>query len=460
MKNLILAIACLGITVVVLAQTSRDSIKVDQYGVKVERTSLGVEERNGILVLESVDSKYKFWLDNRINVDAATFWGQNKDYDKIGDGASIRRARFAIKAQLTPRWYGEIDVDFANGVFELKDAIVRYTGIKNLELQAGNFKENFSMSRNTSSRYQPLMERPMSSTTLGPSRSLGYNVKYQKDWLFASYGLFFHAVKDLETRTFVEDNNKDFGRKEGLAHTAKIVIQPLYKSEAVGLHLGGAISYRKPSTDVAPADYGSVRLSSRNSTSINRKKYLDTDVIKNVHHSFHTTAEIAAFYKALRFETAYIQEAVYIKKDAPAGFDQSTKVFKGAFVQSSYLLFGGHQRYDYNGAKFNQVKRGRSWGDVELAARYDYMNLNSRNIFGGAAESYTVGLNYYASKNVKVMVNYQYNNNDRYANGKGKLLVGHDASGNPTKDYKKVVESDGKAGVDYNMLSVRFEIDF
>ncbi len=97
---------------------------------------------------------------------------------------------------------------------------------------------------------------------------------------------------------------------------------------------------------------------------------------------------------------------------------------------------------------------------MELAARYDYMNLNSRNIFGGAAESYTVGLNYYASKNVKVMVNYQYNNNDRYANGKGKLLVGHDASGNPTKDYKKVVESDGKAGVDYNMLSVRFEIDF
>ncbi len=59
-----------------------------------------------------------------------------------------------------------------------------------------------------------------------------------------------------------------------------------------------------------------------------------------------------------------------------------------------------------------------------------------------------------------MQVNYQYNNNDRYANGKNKLFVGLDESGAPTKDYAKVVTAKGKAGVDYHMIAVRFEIDF
>jgi phosphate-selective porin OprO/OprP len=82
------------------------------------------------------------------------------------------------------------------------------------------------------------------------------------------------------------------------------------------------------------------------------------------------------------------------------------------------------------------------------------------NVFGGSAEAYTVGLNWWVNNNVKMQLNYQFNNNDRYANGKNKLNVGLDASGNPTKDYAKVVAADGKAGVDYHMLAVRFEIDF
>ena len=460
MKKFILSMACLGLSLTAYAQNEKDSVKLDQYGIKVDRKPLITEERNGILVMESKDSEYKIWFDIRVHVDAATFWGQDKDYDPIGDGGSIRRARFAVKGQVTPKWYGEVDVNFANGVVELKDAIVRYTGFSDWELQAGNFKENFQLSRNTSSRYQPLMERPMMANTLGPSRSMGVNAKYQKKWLFASYGLFFHAVEDAETRTYVEDNNKDYGRKEGLAHTAKVVFQPLYKNSDASLHIGTAVSRREPSTDVDPGEYGGVRISSRNATSINRKKYLDTDVIPNVDYSLFSTYELAGHYKAFRFETAYVQDNVYILDSAPSTQDKSTKIFRGAYVMASYVLFGGKHNYDYGGAKFNQITRGRSWGDIEIAARYDYMNLNSGGIYGGSGENYTFGVNYYASKNVRFSLNYQYSNNDRYANGKGKLYVGHDVYGNPTKDPSQVTESNGKAGVDYNMLSARIQIDF
>ena len=85
----------------------------------------------------------------------------------------------------------------ANGFPELKDAVLRYDGIKNVEIQVGNFKENFSMQRNTSSRFLQFMERPM-VTYLAPSRHLGANIKYCVPVFWASGGLFFQEVAGIE----------------------------------------------------------------------------------------------------------------------------------------------------------------------------------------------------------------------------------------------------------------------
>ena len=142
----------------------------------------------------------------------------------------------------------------------------------------------------------------------------------------------------------------------------------------------------------------------------------------------------------------------------PTAADPTPKKFWGWYAQAGYLLFGGSQRYDANGGKYTKIKPGKKWGDIELCARYEYLNLNCGNVYGGAAEAYTVGLNWWVNNNVKMQVNYQFNRNDRYANGKDKLKVGLDQEGNPTTDYTKIASP--KAGVSYSMLAVRFEIDF
>ncbi|WP_158211127.1 OprO/OprP family phosphate-selective porin [Myroides phaeus] len=460
MKKTLYLVSAFALSTLSFSQTKNDSLRYNQYGLQVERQSLSAEARNGILVFESKDEKYKLWLDLRVHVDGASFWGVEKDYDPIGNGARIRRARTAIKANITQDWYGEIDLNFADGRLELKDAIIRYDGFSNTELQIGNFKENFSIARNTSSRYQQFMERPMAAQALAPSRHLGINAKYQKDWLYASGGIFFQEIEDAEKADFVETNNKDYGRNQGMSYTGKIAFQPLHKHDDMALHIGAGISYRTPKTDVDPAKFGGSRFSTRNSTSINRKKYIDTGVINNVNYDLLYTFELAGFYKGFRFESAFIQNDTHIKDSAPEKENKQTKHFLGSYTQVSYLLFGGQQHYDYTGGKFNQVKRGRDWGDIELALRYDYLDLNSRDIYGGSGEAYSIGLNYYVNNNVKFMLNYQYNNNDRYANGKGKLLVGHDTNGQAVKDPSKVVEGKNKAGVDYSMLSFRIELTF
>ena len=456
MRKLISVLA-LATVVATAAYAQKATVKYNQYGVAVQSDVLDAEAQDGILVIESPNSGYKIWFDNRIQVDAATFFGEPDYADPIGSGAQIGRARFAIKAQVNELWYGEFDMDLANGLIELKDALVRYTGIPDLELQVGNFKENFSLQRNTSSRYIQFMERPMVCSALAPSRHIGINAKYAKNWFWASAGLFGQTVAGAEEWTNVADNNKDYGRSSGYSLTTKVVLRPLFMLENAGLHIGAAYSYRTMPIDVAVTDYGTYRASARNSTSINRKKYVDTNNLSGFDHNNLWTVEIAGHWKGLRYEAAYIGDNVHFAADAK---DPLTKNFGGWYAQAGYLLFGGSQRYDASGAKYTKVKYGRKWGDIELCGRYEYVNLNCDNVLGGSAEAFAAGLNFWMNNNVRIQLNWQYNNNDRYANGKGKLNVGFDANGKPTKDYAKVVAAAGKAGVDYHMLAIRFEIDF
>lgn len=463
MKRFTILMAFLAIGTIAGAQGKSDvkppqEVQYNQYGVQVEVDPLVTEAQDGIFVARSQKGDYKLWFDCRVQADGAAFFGEPDYADKIGNGTSIRRARFAVKAQIDKNWYGEVDMDMANGVFELKDAILRFDGIKNSEIQIGNFKEYFAFQRNNSSRYLQFMERPMIAQALAPSRHIGVNYKFAKNWLWASTGVFFQTIDNLETRTFVEDANKDFGRDEGYSSTSKIVLMPGWDKTNWGLHIAGAYSYRTPKNDDEVASTkgaDAVRFSTRNSNSINRKKYIDTGEIENVSHNNLYTAELAGYWGGFRGEAVYMGTDVY-------QFDNPTAMhLDGWYAQGGILLFGGKQRYDANGAKFTRVKRGQKWGDVELCARYEYINFNDPQLMAGGAQAYALGLNYYINDHVKCMVNYQYNDNDRYANGKGnKFNVGLDAAGKPTKDYTQVTNATGKAGVDYSMVSIRFEIDF
>lgn len=465
MKKILVTISLLCVATLSFAQIKTDDAEYNQYGQKVESTPVEAKLQDGILVFQAKQKDYKLWFDVRVQADGAFFFGApdfcsktvdgKENANHIGNGMNIRRARFAVKADLGKGWYGEIDTDFTSGTFEIKDAIVSYNPLSNLELKVGNFKENFSIDRNTTSRYLMFMERPM-VTALAPSRHLGFGVTYFKNWFWISGGAFGPELKGSEEQLALEDGNKDFGRNSGMSYTGKIVFRPLFKSQISSLHIGGAVSYREPkvtSTD----GYGVARYSTRNSTSINRKKYIDTDVIKGMDHEVALTGELAGHYKGFRAEAAYIARGAFLdQKINPL----KTQWMQGWYAQASYLLFGGRQNYDYSGGKPTRIDPGRDWGDLELAFRYEYADFNSKNYFGGSGEAYTVGLNFYPHKNIKIVINYQYNNNDRYANGKGKLYVGYDKNGAPTKDYKAVVGGKGKAGVDYSMLAMRVQVAF
>ncbi|HNX79155.1 MAG TPA: porin [Prolixibacteraceae bacterium] len=453
MKRLILFLClCFSSGLLMAQEDMKDDVRFNQYGKKVDRLPLAVEARDGILVMESKNQDYKLWFDIRVQTDGQLFFGD--DLNPIGNGASIRRARFAAKANLSKHWYGEIDLDFANGVLELNDAYINYDFLNGLASRVGNFKERFSMSQTASSRYLNFMERAMVVTTFAPSRHIGWETAYSGKRFLAVGGIFFQEVEDAEMRTYVEDNNKDYGRDEGISLTGKFVLQPFGFDAKKGLHLAYAYSYRTPKTDVAPGEYGMARYSTRSLSSINRKKFLDTDLVPNLDYSTLSNIELAAYYKGLGLQSEIIGNKTYRKNNL------ETLSFGGFYVQGVYMLFGGNQVYNKAEGEFTQPDKGKKWGDVELALRYDYVNLNNKDVYGGSAEGWTAGLNFYTAKNVKFQLNYNLLNHDRYASGKKKLYVGYDVTGALTKDPMKVADTKGKAGNDFSSIGIRCEIDF
>ena len=463
MNRILLIITILAsLTSFVNAQLDSSQI-TNQYGIIVDRHPLEPEFRNGILTFETKDNNYKLWFDNRVYIDGAYFF-DNNTYNEIGNGLTVRRARIALKTIIHKNWYGEIDLDFAGSETEMKDMVIGYISpvkkgiFSNLIFKMGNFKEGFSMEETTTSRYVTFIERSLISK-LAPSRHIGAQFSKYNRYYNIIGGIHFADLGDSQAAGFSKDHNKKNGMDEGVSYTGRLVGRYISKNDDFVFHLGGGYSYRTPKTSWEISD--AYRYSTRTLSNINRKKYLDTDDIKNVESRTLANVEVAASYKNIMFHAEYLTAGLKGNDlNRVPGITKSKS--EGAFAQVGWIIFGGHYRYNIREAEFTQIERGRKWGDVELAFRYDYLNLNDfeAKIYGGGANAYTFGINYHVNSNVKFMLNYSYADHDRYANGKGKLYIGYDSNGDLTKDWTKIDPTKGTPGEQFGFIQIRAEIDF
>ena len=476
MRKLLLLIACI-IPLGVFAQEQMqkemqtgDTTAVNQYGVKVSSYPLQAKAQNEIFVLENPAKGYKFWMDNRVQFDGATYFNLKNGMlvngtPTMAGGVSLRRVRSAVKAIVAKDWYAEVDCDFADGAFGLEDAYIQYGGLKNFTFKAGNFKEDFSQEETTTSRYTTFMERAMVVATFAPSRHAGLQAQWQKfDWLRVSGGVSWQAVDDEGTLLNVQEFNKA-GNGMGANYTGKIVFMPSLFGETSRLHIGYNASYRSAhktddNVDGAIAlgrGYNGDYFSTRNSTSINRIKYLSCEYY-GVKYDFLQGYELGGYKDGFRVNGELITNTSVMDKNfAGATANNKSKFFYGYYVQAAYLLFGGKQQYDVTQSEFTQPTRGKKWGDIELMARFDYLNLNSQDIYGGSGQNIALGVVYHINNNVKMMLNYQISQNDKYANNKSKAVIGRDINGAYTSDPKLAVSD---FGARFNTLQARIELDF
>ena len=113
-------------------------------GAIFQRQPAGREPR-GIRVVNTSEGSFRLWVDGFVHLDGSVFMGYYADYDPIPGRGNVRRARLGLKTQIARNWFGEFQVDLSRLKPRITEAYITYSGIKNLEIEAGHFENLFSM---------------------------------------------------------------------------------------------------------------------------------------------------------------------------------------------------------------------------------------------------------------------------------------------------------------------------
>ncbi len=405
----------------------------------------------GQLTLNTEDNKFSWRFDTRLFIDAASY-STNEDLSQMtygssdfnfSNGISTRRVRFAVKANFDRNWNGEMDVDFNYNEVDLKDLYVGYSIGNNMLVKLGNFKEPFSLSNNTSSRYLPFMERPMAIDAFSPNRSLGASYTYFSRHLYASAGLFGQSIHDQDAKTANRGN-------DGYAGTARIAYIPI-NSQTQTLHLGVCGTYRTPNSN--GSDDRSVEFRSMPESYVNRMRFVSA-TISNVDYYTVTGAELAYRYNRLLVQGEYLFTTVsrymYDSSNEKQGLKDAT--FDGWYVAALYDIWGDYRHYDEEKASFRSGKQQSKKGTLEAGLRYSYINMNDFHesdeplywVTGGKSNVVTAQVNWAPNNNLKFSLSYSLVNNDKWANADDKI------QNNGEELYKSLSD-----GLDFNTLQFR-----
>ena len=151
------------------------------------------------------------------------------------DRIFFRRLRPHFSGRVTEDWQGKISFDLGKAVdgdeVAVKDAYMRYTGWKNLELTIGNSKTPFSREFLASSKRQQSMERGfVGDHNFGsPDRQLGFKLegrdeKKKVTWAVALGGQ--HHDPDARKIDFDTPASRKSDWNEGLVAAARVDFHP------------------------------------------------------------------------------------------------------------------------------------------------------------------------------------------------------------------------------------------
>jgi phosphate-selective porin OprO/OprP len=377
----------------------------------------------GYLIFRSADGAFEYWLDGRLQIDAAGYFGSE---NQLASGTEIRRARIGVKTTLFRVWETEIDVDFAENAVEIKDAWIGYVGMPNSIVRIGNFKEPFSLEVLTSSKNVTFMERSYADN-LAPTRTIGASyTRWGRNW-HVSGGVFGQEPGQVD----------ETARDEGYALTGRATFAPVLADGRL-VHVGVSLSRRTPDADEG-SDTNSVRFRARPETFVSQARFLSTGRIRFVDHVSKYNAEAAMVFGPFSLQGEYTQAVVRRLEDRPEAS------FAGGYVQGSYFLTGESRKYLVDEGEFDRVIPAGRGGAWEVAARYSTLDLNDDDpevdILGGMARNYTVGLTWYANTNIKWMLNYTW--------------VDHDENAEPDLGPEPYVKGDS-----FSMLQTRLALAF
>ena len=359
-----------------------------------------------------------FQMGGEVQIDYL-FIGQN-----AANRASVGTAQDVFdfrRARLTARGEAFDVVEYATGFdFALAgrpNFLDNYIAVTDLPVvgnfRVGHFFEPFSLERVTVVRFNTFSERSLVDT-FAPARNLGMMLQNT----IGDEALGTWAVGWFRTNS--NNFGDDFSSVDGNALTTRLTRVLQFDDDADSrsfLHLGAAYSYR--SADQHQLQFQSfpeARAGTPGSTGI--PPFVDTGII-NAQHDQRLGAEMALVHGPLYLQGEYICSWADQIGGPPL-------FFHGAYGFVSYFLTGEHRTYNRQAGIMDRVypfenffrvrtdegiEHGR--GAWEVAARWSFIDLDSRNIQGGTLNDLTLSLCWHLNPYTRVRWEYIYAMLDR-----------------------------------------------
>ncbi|MES9969923.1 MAG: porin [Candidatus Thiodiazotropha sp.] len=346
---------------------------------------------DGGLEATTTDGEFSIQLGGRILADVAVY---DEDKNALGNGSELRDLRLDLEGRLYADFIYEFSVDFADGEADVKDAWFAYDANYPWQFTLGHFKEPFSLEELTSKRYLTFMERALPNA-LAPGRSMGLGAHWHAEQMTFAAGFFGDDY----------DDDADDEGDEGWGVTGRLTYAPWAEERSV-LHLGMAASFRRLD------DEEKVRFDVRPESHITDIRYLDTGKLEQSRSSVLLGVEGAWVAGPFSLQGEWIQAKV----ERDEGADPT---FEGWYMQASWFFSGESRRYKQRAAKFGRIRPLSDSGALELAVRFSSLDLNDEEIEGGSSDSLTLGLNWYINRQIRLMANTIFVENDRFADADG-----------------------------------------
>ncbi len=319
-----------------------------------------------------------FQIGGRLHLDTVSV---SDDITPIPSKSDVRRFRLYATLEMGDDWKAKVDADVGGLSPGFKNVWISYKGFENTTIKLGNFIAPLSGENMMSSNNIKLMERSLGAS-LAPNFLTGIGATYRGDnWSLT--GGYFTDPLDADALRPTD---------EGQSLVGRLVLAPI-KERRRALHFAAAIENRQID-DGLPS-----LVSTRPELGLSGVSLLSTSALPGV-----------SSFTNYNFEAGYMQGPVVFKgqyitrsNDAPTLGDPT---YNASSIEAAWVLTGERQRYGLSSGTFGQIRPRGKYGAFEVAARYSTLDLNDGLVTGGEEQNWTVGANWYVTRNMRLMLNY------------------------------------------------------
>jgi phosphate-selective porin OprO/OprP len=363
--------------------------------------------------LRSPDQKFQLKLRAYTQMDSR--WLTNPE--QSGDDSFLfRRIRLDFEGTLSQHIDFRVMPDFANSTLTLFDSYVNFKYFPKAQLQAGKFKPPLGLERLQSATALMFIERAF-PTLLVPSRDIGAMLWSELAEGLVTYQLgAFNGVRDGGTQDVDTDDGKDV-----VARLFFHPFRPLGNEWLDGLGVGVAGSWGRVD-EQSPTSFRTTASSSN--FFAYRNAVTGPPAIPAVTGDGDRMrwSPQAYWYAG---PLGFLAEYVSSEQEMRRGTDREDLTHSAWQVALSYALTGENASYRglIPASPFAPGKG--SWGAFEIAARYNEIDFDDDSfptfadpaVSASETKGWTVGLNWYLNRWIKIAVNFDHTSFDGGAAG-------------------------------------------